>query len=507
MNGLLMHQAFLASAGRQPSKVAVRFENREILYRELAEDVRRLSCALQEGLGLAIGSRVGILMPNRPEFYVAALAIAHAGLVCVPLPVSTTPRELVYFIADSGMAALFVDDSVAERLGDALDGIDGNDLALHQWDQARRGANSVRQLMASGAPSTRAVPVDDAQPFFFGYTSGTTGAPKAAVISHRARTALTLMLGQEYGCYAASDTALVTTPLYHGAGLTRGLAPLLTGGSVVLHRHFDPELAVEALATPRVTTAFMVPTMFAAIFGLGERTVARLQSSAMTILSNAAPLADGVKAQILDNWRRVRLFEIYGSTEAGTVSSLRPEDQRRKSRCVGLPLAHTEVAILDETGNPVAEGEAGELWSRSPFVFSHYHNKEEATAAAFRDGFVSVGDVSRRDGEGHLYIVGRKAEVIISGGVNVYPREIEEILAAHPTVKEAAVVGVPDKYWGERVHAVLVAERGGQIDVSQIEKHCRGLLAPQKVPRSIEVRPDLPHTSTGKVAKHLIKLE
>lgn len=505
MSGLLAHEAFLASAGRHPAKTAVRFEGREIGYRDLAQDMRRLSGALQDGLKLPAGSRVGVLMPNRPEYFTAVLAIAHAGLIAVPVPVRVTPRELRHFVTDSGMSLLLADDAAAQGTGDELDALSAAGLGVHTWDNSWRGAASVQDLMAAGSPSAGAAPVRDSDPFFFGYTSGTTGAPKGVVLSHRARTALTLLYGQEYGCYTASDTALVTTPLYHGAGLTRGLTPLMTGGSVILHRRFDPERAVATLAAPPVTAVFMVPTMYSAIFSLGESISGQLRERPVTILSNAAALPDALKAQILDSWHRVRLFEIYGSTEAGTVSSLRPEDQRRKSVCVGPPLALTDVELRDDDGNPVPAGQPGQLWSRSPFTFSRYYNNEKATAEAFRGDFVSVGDLARRDDEGYLYIVGRKGDVIISGGVNVYPREIEEILAFCPGVAEVAVIGVPDDYWGERVHAVVVPEPGRQLDAAGLEHHCRRLLSPQKVPRSVEIRASLPRTSSGKIAKYLIR--
>jgi long-chain acyl-CoA synthetase len=273
---------------------------------------------------------------------------------------------------------------------------------------------------------------------------------------------------------------------------------------VILHRRFDPEHCVRALADAGCTGAFMVPTMFAAIFELSDAVTSLLADRRLTILSNAAALPDHLKRRILDAWSGVRLFEIYGSTEGGTVTSLRPEDQSRKERCVGPPLALTDVRLLGSDGHEVATGEVGELATRSPFVFSGYHGDEEATATAFRDGWVTVGDLARQDDEGYVYIVGRKSEVVISGGVNVYPREVEEVLASHPLVREVAVIGVPDTYWGERVHAVLVMVPGAMVDYEEIRAHCQRSLAPQKVPRSIELRDSLPRTGTGKIAKHLL---
>jgi long-chain acyl-CoA synthetase len=501
LSELLVHDAVLASAARDGGKAAITFEGRVVRYRDLAGQVRRLSGFLQDGLGLPAGARVALLLPNCPEFYISVLAVAHAGLVAVPVPVGSAEREIRHIAAHSGCSAVLAEAGVAGRAESVLGELEDGGVPVLTWSAARRSGPPAEDLIAAGSPVTPARPGDGRSAFFFGYTSGSTGTPKAAVVSHRARTAMALLYGQEYGCYGPHDTALVTTPLYHGAGLSRGLTPLMTGGSVVLHRRFDPSAVVAALAAPDITAAFMVPAMFAAIFDLPEPEAARLRDRSLTILSNASALPEPLKQRILATWPGVRLFEIYGSTEAGTVSSLRPADQRRKARSVGPPLAFTDVRLLLKDGTDAGSGEVGELVSRSPFVFDGYYGDEAATAASFHDGWVGVGDLARRDDDGYLYIVGRNTEVIITGGVNVYPREVEEVIAAHPGIREAAVFGVADERWGERVCAAVVPAAGGQLDVRSLDEHCRSLLAPAKLPRSVQVLAELPRTSSGKIAK------
>lgn len=456
---LTVHAAFSAAASHLPSRIAVRFEGRDLTYGEIERDSRALAADLLAS-GLRPGEPVGVLMANCPEFYVAVLGISRAGLVTVPVPARATEREVAHVRSDSGLERLLLREDVGPLV--------------------RRGLS--RSAVADAD--------DEDAPFFFGYTSGTTGRPKAAVVTQRARTINMLVLGQEYGCYTGSDVNLVVTPLYHGAGLTRGLTPLAFGGTVVLHERFDAERALAEMAGG-ITATFMVPTMFAALLELP----AQAPGSLHTILSNASALPEHLKLGILDRWPDAGLFEIYGSTEAGTVTSLRPADQRRKQRCVGRPLALTRVRLE----NPV-DG-VGELWSQSPLQFTHYHGNAAATADALRDGWVTGGDLARIDEEGYVHIVGRVSDVIISGGVNVYPREVEEVLAEHPSVREAAVVGVSDDRWGERVHAVVVLTPAAVPDERVLDAHCRRLLAPAKIPRSFSFASSLPRTGSGKVIK------
>jgi acyl-CoA synthetase (AMP-forming)/AMP-acid ligase II len=505
MTGLTISAAFVSAAARVPDRVAIEFEGREVTYAQLERDSARLANALLAG-GEPKG-RVGVMIANRPEFVVTVLGIARAGMASVPIPVRSTARELTGFARTSELSALVVASSLVDGIGDALGELAGTGVPVHGTESSFEAAPSLPELIASG--SDRAVDraaEDDA--FFFGFTSGTTGTPKAAVVSHRARTLLSLAYGQEYGCYTPDERHLISTPMYHGAGLTRGLAPLLAGASIELHERFDPERVLLSLASDQVTATFMVPTMFAAIFDLPETTLARGRTGVRTILSNASALPEHLKHRILEQWPGVRLFEIYGSTEAGTVTSLRPEDQIRKQRCVGLPLPLTELILIRPDGGEAEADEVGKLYSRSPYLFDGYYGNAAATDAAMHGGYLTSGDLARRDEEGYLYIVGRESDVIVSGGVNVYPREVEEYLTEHPAVREAAVFGAADERWGESVHAVLVADPHATLpSPDELLEHCRRGLGPAKIPKTFSFRPALPRTDTGKVAKHRLAAE
>jgi long-chain acyl-CoA synthetase len=270
------------------------------------------------------------------------------------------------------------------------------------------------------------------------------------------------------------------------------------GGSVLLHERFDPERVLSELQPGGPSSVFLVPTMFAAMHDLGETEPSEAE---LTIMSNASALPERLKHYAVEQWPKARIFEIYGSTEGGTISSLRPEDLLRKPRCVGQPLALTEVELRDSEGNPVATGDVGQLWSRSPYIFERYLGRPEETAQVRVDGWVTCGDLARADDEGYLHIVGRTTDTIITGGVNVFPREVEEVIRDLDGVVDAVVLGLPDPRWGERVHAVVVKEDDAVLEAADIDRHCRRLLAGPKIPRGITIRRDVPRTPTGKVLR------
>ena len=487
------------SAGRTPHKVAVREGDRTLTYAGLRERVHRVGNAALGGLGLTPGDHVAIVSGNRLEFVELVVGLAGAGLAVATISPASSPAEMAHIVSDSKAWALFVDPARADVARAVADQF-GIPVVL---------IGEGYETWLAGARDTHpGVVPDEWDPMVIHYTSGTTGEPKGVLCPHRSRTLNYLAMAAEYGCYGPRDHGLTIAPMYHGAGLSFTLANLFLGGSATILPKFDPEAVLAAFAAEPITNAFMVPTHFHGLFGLGDARVAEVGKGALrTIVSNAAPLSQAMKERIVAVLGEDLLFECYGSTEAGVVSNLPPADQLRKERSVGLPFPATEVRLLDDEGQEVAAGEVGELFSRSPYLFVGYQGRPEATAAALRDGWFSAGDLAVRDEEGYLYLVDRKGDKIITGGLNVFPREVEEVLSRHPAVAEASVYGVQDERWGEAIHASVTLDRTSAVpfDSDEVVAFCREALASYKVPKRVEVIDELPRNAGGKVLRRVLR--
>ncbi|WP_372728529.1 class I adenylate-forming enzyme family protein [Nocardioides sp.] len=485
-----------------PSATAVIDGDRRLSFAELDQRASRLATHLLDS-GLRTGDRVAVLLGNRLEYPEVAAGIAKAGLVMVPLNPRLTPAEAGFILEHSTASALVADDALGSVVGDhagrlATLSLDGTQLGV-SYEEALAAASNVDPL----------VPVAETDPFCIAYTSGTTGRPKGVLISHRSRALTFYMSALEWGLGNGRVSAAVA-PMYHGAGFAFGFAPVHTGGTVTMLRTWDPEAFLALVERDRVQSAFLVPTHAHLLRALGEDAIASHDLSSLdTLYFNASALPWSLKQWVMETFPGVGVHELYGSTEAGIVTNLRPVDQRRKPGSVGHPWYMTEVRVVDDAGAPVGPGQPGELFSRSPYLMNGYLDDPEATAACTtEDGFVTCGDIVVFDDEGYLHVVDRKKDLIISGGVNIYPREIEEVLATHEAVAEVAVVGEPDETYGERVVAHVVLRAGHELDeatLAALEAHCRTSLAGFKVPREMHARTALPRNAASKVLKRELR--
>lgn len=482
-----------ASLARDPEKAALVCGGRRLTYTRLVERIDRVAALAIDGLGLRPGDRAAIVAGNCLEYIELVSGLSDAGVaVATPNP-RQTAAEIAYILNDCGARVVF---------------------ATLQTEALVRGADcpAVERVVVLGpdyegllarANRPPALPrVEEWDAFAIPYTSGTTGKPRGVTLPHRSRVMTFLGMAAEYGCYGPDDHYLAIAPLFHGAGYAFAHAALFLGGSCEILPSFEPETALARLHETGAAGTFMVPTHFHAIFALEKPVLERHRGFALkALVSNAAPLPQRTKELIVDYFGPNLLHETYGSTEAAIVTNLRPADQLRKVQCVGKPFTMNRVALLDEGGKPVPPGAVGELFSTSPYLFLGYWDQSEATRDAFRDGWFSAGDMARTDEEGFIYLVDRKKDMFISGGVNVYPREIEELLFRLPGVQEAAVVGVADDYWGEAGKAFVVRKAGAALSEEAVVAACKERLAGYKVPRHVAFVEALPRNAAGKVLK------
>ncbi|MDL4772522.1 MULTISPECIES: class I adenylate-forming enzyme family protein [Thermomonosporaceae] len=478
-------------ASATPSRPAVIDGDRSLTYRALDDRASRLAQTLLAA-GLRPGDRVAVQLGNRLEFPEIICAAAKAGLVLVPIGTRLTGAETAYILEHSGARA-FVSDGEPPVPVDLVLTIGGTGVA------------SYEKALDSASGADPLVPVDENDPCCLYYTSGTTGRPKGVLSSHRARTLMCYLSAMEWGL-GARRTSLAVAPMYHGAGMVFDYAPVVAGGTVVMLPKWDPEHLLVLAERHRAQSAFLVPTHAQTLRALGDEPRRRYDLSSLdTLYFNAAALPAVLKDWVAGAFPDAGVHELYGSTEAGVVTNCRPADADRTGS-VGLPWYMTEVRVVDDEGRPVAAGERGELFSRSPFLMNGYLGDDAATAACTtEDGFLTSGDIVVRDEDGFIYVVDRKKDMIISGGVNIAPREVEDVINAFPGVADTAVVGAPDEQWGERVAAYVVALPGATVDPAALDAHCRERLSGPKVPRSVEFLPVLPRNASGKVLKRELR--
>ncbi len=501
-------------AQAQPDKPAVTDDRGDAgvvtwTYAQLEAETNRLANALAS-LGAGNGEKVIWCGPNSPQVVAVMGAARKLGAIAVPLNYRLTPEEARYIIAHSDSSIAYVDaeyahlfippDDVAAKIGSLRETIAFGGTA----PSGMLGDDFVAAASPEPPPE---IPADQASGTTMIYTSGTTGKPKGALRRNRDLSAIIALVGL-IG-YTSDDVYLTTGPLYHSGPSAFMAIGMTLGQSVILQRRFDAEDWLRLVDTHKVTSTFSAPPQIRRICALPQEVKERYDRSTMRkMIANAAPWSFALKQAYVANFPPESLYEVYGSTELGINCILEPADQLRKPGSCGKPAPGMEIRLLDEMGNEVTgtgPDHSGELFVRSTFVFNEYYKQPDSYNAARIGDFHTVGDIAYRDDEGYYYICDRKSDMIVSGGMNVYPAEIEAVLEQHPGIFDVAVFGIPSQEWGEQVHATVVLAPGVTLTEAEIRDYAREHLASYKAPRSVEFTDELPRTGSGKLLKRQLR--
>lgn len=494
------------AAERYAERPALIFGDRRIGFRELHVRTNRLGNGLAE-LGLRKGDRVAVVLENSPEFVETQFALAKLGLVMVPVNVRLSPAERAFILEDSEAAAAVCDGRGAaeiQRLGAALPAL------RHVVSVTGGGTHAYEDLVARGSDASPGIEVDDADLELIRYTSGTTGRPKGAVftVAQAVAQMVDCLLNLERAPGPASRM-LHAAPLGHGSG-TYFLGFYVRGAVNVVLPRFDVERVLETIARARVTHFYLVPTMLHALLD-HPRLAAYDLSSLEQIFYGASPISERSLRRAIEVFGRV-LRQQYGTSETGNPNTLLPSaehvvngtaEQARRLSSAGRASLGAEVRVVDEHGREVPRGQPGEIVVRRQTTMLEYWRQPEATARSLRDGWFHTGDIGVMDEDGYVFIRDRKSDMVISGGFNVYPAEVEQVLQRHPRVREAAVIGIPDPHWGESVKAYVVA--AGDVTEAELIEWCKTHIASYKKPRRVEFVAGLPKSATGKVLRRVLK--
>jgi len=478
----------------QSDRVAFQFEGQATTYAELADRIDAVGSALVHA-GAGPGDRVGYCGLNRIELFEMLFASASIGAILVPFNNRLTASELAAQIEDSDPTLLFSTDGFDELLSQAAPGRSVHDLDREPLTRA--GGDRLAGHGGDNPPRQATV--------LMVYTSGTTGQAKGAMLSHDA-ILHTVLNSIDHQGLTQNDRIVAPLPTFHVGGLNiQTLPTLYVGGQVLLQRRFDPGGVLDLIATHRATQTLLVPAMLQAV--AAHANFADTDLASLTgINSGSSVVPTEVMQPFFD--RNVPVGQVYGTTETGpTAVVLDYADAQTHAGSCGRPARHTDLRIVDQRGNDVIDGMAGELWLRGANIFTGYWNNAQATDEAFAPGgWFRTGDVGYRDPTGYVFISDRIKDVVISGGENIYPAEIEGVLARHPAISEVAVVGRFDERWGEIPIAVLVLNADSELTIDALRDWCEGQLARFKQPRALRIVEELPRTALGKVKKHELRL-
>ena len=500
---MTLYEMLHHTTGRNPAAPLLRYRGQTISYGEMTDTVERFAGGLA-ALGVRKHSHVALLLPNGPQFIIAYLAASRPGAAVIPLNVLYRPDEARYILADADVDVLVT----AAPFRPLVQALRPHLPRLRHVIMASEEPATAEEIdfraLCRHAPGKGAFTLESDVAVIL-YTSGTTGRPKGAMLTHRN------LLANADSCtkvlkLGADDTFLSALPLFHAfAAMVFLVVPVVAGARIQLMERFMPAHCLQLMEESRATVFGGVPSMIGLLLQLSRETHPDLSALRLCI-SGGAPLPPELWLAF-EALYAVKMVEGYGLTEAAPVVAANPPDGVRKPGSIGLPIPGIQAKIVDEDGRALPAGEIGELIIHGENVMKGYLKRPEDTAQIIRAGWLHTGDLARMDTDGYLYIVGRKKELIIVGGLNVYPGEVERVLVEHPAVLEAAAFGLPDTTRGEAVYAAVVPRPGETVSEKALQTLCREKLAPYKVPRAIDIRAELPKNALGKVLRRLLQDE
>ena len=484
-----------AAAADAPDRPAVKLDDHVLSYKELEQAAAQAAGLLREK-GIEPGDRVGMQLPNVPYFPILYFGVLRLGGVVVPMNPLLKQDEVAYHLSDSGARIVFgwhdFEDAVRA----------GGEKAEAECILVR--PQEFEQLLADAEPVAAVADRADEDPAVIIYTSGTTGTPKGATLTH-SNIAAGAEVGRELVDAGPDDVALATLPLFHVFGMNSIMnCTVHSRGLMTLVPRFDPEKVLEVIQRDRVTTFGGVPTMYAALLNHPEHERFDVASLDLCVSGGSALPVEVLRG--FDEAFGATVLEGYGLSETTGMASFNTRDRERKPGSIGVPVGGTEIKLVDEKDNEVPQGEPGEIVMRGPFVMKGYWNRDDATEEVMGGGWFHTGDIATVDEDGYYFIVDRKKDLIIRGGYNVYPRELEEVLYAHPAVLEAAVVAVPHESLGDEVGAAVVLKEGEEVTSEELRDYMKQKVAAYKYPRVVWLLDELPKGPTGKILKREIEV-
>jgi len=494
---MLMGDGLRRNAWKFPLKIAAKDRSGQITYGELNARVNQLAHGLL-ALGVRKGDGVALSVGNRIEHLEIIFATAKIGALAIPLYVKWKALELASVVSAFEPRFIILQEDCAGEFARAKELKDLGFLKPLSLSSDR----TYGGLLTGQSSDEPDVDVSEDDPFAVMLTSGTTGFPKGCLTTQRTFVFHCINNAIEKGL-GAHDIAILSSPIYFNAGRSFTLGIIYFGGTMILHERFDAEEVLQAIEREKVTYIGAVPTMC-------ERMLHALKAKNYDTASLRCLAITGGKVHpsVLEDLKRKitpNIYRTYASTDSGQMAISKPGDMASKSSAAGRPVWCVDLRIVDEDNRPVKVGEVGEIICQSPLATHGYYKNPEATNASFRDGWFYTGDLGYFDEEGYLFVAGRKKDMVKSGGISIYPLEIESVIYSHPAILEAAVIGVPDTQWGEAVKAVVVLKPESGLGAEELLRFCKERLSAYKVPKSVEFRASLPHTEVGKVNKVKLK--